>query len=251
MPLYQFKLPRLYIEHDLALGLQIELSKDQHNYVANVLRAKPGFEILLFNGQQGEWLAKLGSQNPQSRRQKLYLEIKEQTRAQTPPNDLRYIFAPIKHARQDYMVQKAVEMGVSELVPVQTQYAQISKVNTSRMHANAVEACEQCGVINLPIVRDLVPLADLPEITSGERLLVFCDERAPIANPAEQLGAYKSQQSLSVIIGPEGGFSDQEREMLNAIENSVSIALGPRILRADTAAIAALSAVQMILGDWN
>jgi len=251
MPVYQFNLPRLFINAPLTEGAKIELDKDQSNYLGNVLRAKHGFELLVFNGSDGEWLAKVEADDETKRRPKLALKLSEQTRQQHAPNKLRYLFSPIKQARQDYMVQKAVEMGVSEIVPVRTDHCQVSRVNVERLNANAIEACEQCGVLNPPICYELISLLEVPEIASGEGQLVFCDESASKLDPSDALNTLNKDEMISVLIGPEGGFSASERQMLQGLENVTVIGLGPRILRADTAAVAALTAVQMVLGDWT
>jgi 16S rRNA (uracil1498-N3)-methyltransferase len=149
------------------------------------------------------------------------------------------------------MVQKAVEMGVARLAPVMTRHTQAERVNVERMRANAIEAAEQCGILRLPGIAAPAALADALAALAPERVLVFCDEDAPIADPVAALGAAASAPALAVLVGPEGGFATEEREMLLARRNIVRLALGPRILRADTAAIAALALVQAVLGDWR
>ncbi|MEN0088472.1 MAG: 16S rRNA (uracil(1498)-N(3))-methyltransferase, partial [Pseudomonadota bacterium] len=216
-----------------------------------------GDEVLLFNGRDGEWLAQLQADDPEARRPKLSLALKEQTRPQPDGSRprLSYLFAPLKQARQDYMVQKAVEMGATSLCPVRTDRTQVSRVNEDRLAANIREACEQCGVISVPDAEALVPLHRRPELAEADSAdtatLVFCDERAPVADPSQALAAIDRGSPISVLIGPEGGFSAQERELLLSLPSAVPIAIGPRILRADTAAVAALAAVQMVWGDWR
>ncbi|MEN0087233.1 MAG: RsmE family RNA methyltransferase, partial [Pseudomonadota bacterium] len=207
--------------------------------------------------RDGEWLAQVRADTPEARRPKLSLVLMEQTRLQPQSVGpaLRYLFAPLKQARQDYMVQKAVEMGVTALCPVRTDRTQISRLNDDRLAANIREACEQCGVITLPDGDPLIAMLKARDIAYASSddapALVFCDERAPVQDPTAALASIDRERSVSVLIGPEGGFSDAERQMLLSLPNAVPIAIGPRILRADTAAVAALSAVQMVWGDWR
>ena len=250
MPDYDFRSPRLFVEEALSAGGTVPLSAAQAHYLQNVLRLRVGAELLLFNGRDGEWLARLSAQS----RKSSAVEVLQQTRAQTASADLQYLFAPIKHARLDYMVQKAVEMGASKLQPVITRHAQVSRLNTERMRANAIEAAEQCGVLSLAEVAEPAPIARIIEALEPERLLIFCDERADVQDPLAALaraGPSDPPPRLAVLIGPEGGFAPEEREMLLRHPRVVRIALGPRILRADTAAVAALAVVQAVLGDWQ
>lgn len=251
MPRYDFISQRLFVNQALGSSTKIDLDRGQANYLLNVLRMKDGAPILLFNGRDGEWQAKLVAQG----RKKAALEVVSQTRPQppVPPHDLQYLFAPIKQARMEYMVQKAVEMGVSTLQPVLTEYTQLRKLNSDRMEAHAVEAAEQCGILNIPEIREPATLKDLIENLPADRRLLFCDEGEESQNPLTMLSSLEGHQphKLSVLIGPEGGFSPQEREMLRALPNVTPIPLGPRVLRADTAAVAALALVQAILGDWQ
>jgi 16S rRNA (uracil1498-N3)-methyltransferase len=184
--------------------------------------------------------------------------VAERTRLQTAPGDLHYLFAPLKHARLDYMVQKAVELGVSRLAPVRTRHGQVARVNLERMRANAIEAAEQCGILALPEIAAPVALEALLADWVPERLLVFCDEDAPVEDPITVLARARSSDSalvgpmpVSVLVGPEGGFSADERTALMKLPNLVRLSLGPRILRADTAAVAVLALVQAVLGDWR
>jgi 16S rRNA (uracil1498-N3)-methyltransferase len=208
---------------------------------------RPGDGVLVFNGSDGEWLGRLDSAGKRG----LALQLETQTRPQTGGNDLHYLFAPLKRARLDYMVQKAVEMGVARLAPVMTRHTQAERVNAERMRANAIEAAEQCGILRLPEIAAPVALADALAALAPERLLVFCDEDAPIADPVAALAVASGASAVAVLVGPEGGFAVDEREMLLARPNIVRLALGPRILRADTAAVAALALVQTVLGDWR
>jgi 16S rRNA (uracil1498-N3)-methyltransferase len=165
--------------------------------------------------------------------------------------DLAYVFAPLKHARLDYMVQKAVEMGVSLLQPVLTRHGQVARINAARMRANCIEAAEQCGILNLPQIAEPATLAGVLSELEARRWLIFCDEDAEIADPVAALTRVPARSPLAVLIGPEGGFAPDERASLLKMPNVVRLALGPRILRADTAAVAALALVQTMCGDWR
>jgi 16S rRNA (uracil1498-N3)-methyltransferase len=252
MARYDFRAPRLHVDAPLAAGANLALEPAKSNYLVNVLRLRPGDPVLVFNGRDGEWRAVLAA----GRRKAFALTVAERAREQTQAADLHYLFAPLKHARLDYMVQKAVEMGASRLQPVLTRHCQVERVNLGRMRANAVEAAEQCGILNLPEIAEPVSLRDMVDAWTPERLLVFCDEEAPVADPVAALadartGGLLGAPPLTVLIGPEGGFADDERAALAALPNVIRLALGPRILRADTAAVAALALVQAVLGDWR
>jgi 16S rRNA (uracil1498-N3)-methyltransferase len=246
MPAYDFRTTRLYVDAPLEGGCSAALDRGQVHYLTNVLRLKAGQSILVFNGRDGEWRATIeGGKRAAS------LRIGARTRAQTAPADLHYLFAPLKSARLDYMVQKAVELGVSRLQPVLTRHGQIARVNRERMRANAVEAAEQCGIISLPEIAPPIALADALKARAAGRYLVFCDEAADIADPLAVLAKVPPHAPLAVLIGPEGGFAAEERAALLKLSNVVRLALGPRILRADTAAVAALALVQAVIGDWG
>jgi 16S rRNA (uracil1498-N3)-methyltransferase len=246
MASYDFSAPRLYIDAALAAGVVLALDRNQHNYLCNVLRLSEGDTVLVFNGRDGEWRAAVA---PTGRKQ-IALHLKDQVRPQTPANDLHYLFAPLKHARLDYMVQKAVEMGVTCLRPVITRRTQASRVNEDRMRANVIEAAEQCGIIALPEVRRPEPLEAVTRTWPQDRTLVFCDEDAEGETAAVHALSERAG-SFAVLIGPEGGFDPGERAMLLACPNVLRLNLGPRILRADTAAVAALTLVQALAGDWR
>ncbi|HEV7324346.1 MAG TPA: 16S rRNA (uracil(1498)-N(3))-methyltransferase [Bosea sp. (in: a-proteobacteria)] len=236
---------RLYSEARLAAGGVLELARDQANYLLNVLRLRSGDTILVFNGRDGEWLCAIRVEG----RKQASLEAVEQTRPQPPTPDLLYLFAPLKHARLDYMAQKAVEMGAGVLQPVLTRFTQVSRLNLDRLAANAVEAAEQCGILALPQIRAEQSLAAALAALEPERLLIFCDEAQDAGSPIAALqGA--SRGPLAVLIGPEGGFDESERALILQRERVLRLSLGPRILRADTAAVAALAVVQATLGDW-
>ncbi|MBX9757425.1 MAG: 16S rRNA (uracil(1498)-N(3))-methyltransferase [Beijerinckiaceae bacterium] len=258
MARYDFNAQRLFVEADLAGGAHVELTREQANYLMNVLRLGEGDFVHVFNGRDGEWRAGVA---PRSRRD-AGLAVTDLVRPQEPACDLHYLFAPLKHARLDYMIQKAVEMGASRLTPVITRRTQAARVNTERMRANAIEAAEQCGVLTIPEVDEPVKLERLVADWSREqaargRRLVFCDEDAATGDPvaalraACPLNAGGASPPLAVLVGPEGGFDPAERRDLAALPGALVISLGPRILRADTAAVAALAIVQAALGDWR
>jgi 16S rRNA (uracil1498-N3)-methyltransferase len=247
MPQLDFRSPRLFVDAALSAGATVALERSQSNYLGNVLRLAAGDSILAFNGRDGEWQASiLGRKRPDG------LAIVAQTRPQDRLPDLAYIFAPLKHARLDYMVQKAVEMGASSLQPVLTRFTQVSRVNGERMRANVVEAAEQCGILSIAEVAEPVPLERYLSRRKPQRLLVFCDEAAQVASPLQALQAeLAGERGIDILIGPEGGFAEEERALLLRQPRTLRLSLGPRILRADTAAVAALALVQAALGDWG
>jgi 16S rRNA (uracil1498-N3)-methyltransferase len=247
MPEFDFNAPRLFVDAALHAGQAVALERSQSNYLGNVLRLAAGDSILVFNGRDGEWQAEIaGRKRPDN------LTIVAQTRPQDRLPDLAYVFAQLKHARLDYMVQKAVEMGASSLQPVLTRFTQVSRVNTERMRANVIEAAEQCGILSLAEVAEPVALDRYLGGRDGSRLLVFCDEAAETANPLPALQREQAAGAgIDVLIGPEGGFAEKERAVLLRQPRTLRLALGPRILRADTAGVAALALVQAVLGDWT
>src|SRR6267378_5852590 len=246
MPQLDFRQPRLFVDATLAAGETVALERPQSNYLGNVLRLAAGDNILVFNGRDGEWQASIaGRKRPDS------LTIAAQTRPQDRLPDLSYVFAPLKHARLDYMVQKAVEMGASSLQPVLTRFTQVARVNGERMRANVIEAAEQCGILSIANVTEPVTLDRYLTAREGQRLLVFCDEAADAANPLHALQSdHAASTGIDILIGPEGGFAEEERAILLRQPRTLRLSLGPRILRADTAAVAALALVQAALGDW-
>jgi 16S rRNA (uracil1498-N3)-methyltransferase len=238
LPSHDFRKTRLFVDANLVIGTKVPLERDQSNYLGNVLRLSAGDGILVFNGRDGEWQASItGRKRPDG------LEITALARPQDRLPELAYVFAPLKHARLDYMVQKAVEMGAASLQPVLTRFTQVSRVNTERMRANVIEAAEQCGILGIAEVTEPVGLDRYIERRNAERILVFCDEAADVANPLHALADQKAAAGIDVLIGPEGGFADEERALLLRQPNSLRLSLGPRILRADTAGVAALALV--------
>ena len=247
MPGYDFRSPRLYVEAPLGTGAVVALNPAQAHYLTTVLRLKSGSGVLVFNGRDGEWNAAIDVQ-----RRTASLRVGANIRAQTAPADLHYLFAPLKAARLDYMVQKAVEMGASRLQPVLTRHGQAARESISpacaptpsRRRSNA--AFFQCRDVAEPAA-----LMRFFEARDPARWIVFCDEDAEVANPIAALEAVAPGSPLAVLIGPEGGFAEDERKSLLNLPKVLRICLGPRILRADTAAVAALTIVQAVAGDWR
>ena len=240
------KLQRLFVKAPLRSGVAVELGPEQAHYLGNVLRLKQGARLLVFNGKDGEWCAELSA----IAKKKAQLSLEHQTRPQEEGPDLHYIFAPLKRARLDYMAQKATEMGASVLRPVITRHTMAERVKVDRLLANAVEAAEQCGILRVPDVTEPEKLAAVLGDWDERRLLIFADEAAQHTSPIETLKAAGSRP-LAVLIGPEGGFDREERAALLAKPFVLPISLGPRVMRADTAAVAALALVNAALGDWR
>jgi 16S rRNA (uracil1498-N3)-methyltransferase len=240
------QLRRLFVKSPLRSGAQIALGAEQAHYLLNVLRLKAGHRILVFNGADGEWCAELSA----VAKKRAAIVPEHQTRPQESGPDLHYLFAPLKRARLDYMAQKATEMGASVLQPVITRRTVAERVKVDRLLANAIEAAEQCGILRVPEVREPERFSKLLDQWDERRLLIFADEAAPSASPLEVLMA-SEPRTLAVLIGPEGGFEPEERSRLLAKPFVLPISLGPRVMRADTAAVAALALVNAALGDWR
>lgn len=240
-----FTSQRLFVDAPLSEGARVELSREQSNYLFNVLRLGEGARLLVFNGRDGEWRAVA-----HAAKKTAALTVETRAREQDFLPDIDYLFAPLKHARLDYMAQKAVEMGVRRLRPVLTRRTQASRINLERLRANAIEAAEQCGIITVAEVCAEEKLDRALDAWPKDRLLIFCDEAAEIADPLAALRqAGEGFKKFAVLIGPEGGFDEAERARLRDVAPVARISLGPRVLRADTAAVAALTLVQAVLGD--
>ena len=235
-------LPRLFVRRPLSEGAEVELDAGQANYIGNVLRFGVGAELLVFDGASGEWLAQVA--NVAKRRMRLRIERK--TREQETVPDVWLAFAPVKRAQTDWLVEKATELGAARLLPVITQRTVAERVRLERLEAISIEAAEQCGRTSLPEIGEPQALAKLLEHRNGKRELYFADETGGEAAAR----AMKPGPAL-ILIGPEGGFTDEERTMIRASRNAVPISLGPRILRAETAALAALAAFMSVAGDWQ
>lgn len=235
---------RLHLDQPLAHGQPLTLDRDQANYLFAVMRLGPGDAILVFNGRDGEWRAEVA----QSGKRAGTLIAVAQTRPVQMPPDLWLLFAPIKKARTDFIVEKATELGAARILPVQTDFTNAERIRQDRLQAHALEATEQCGGTFVPEVADLQPLARVLDTWSQGRRILWCDEH--LAGPAVPLGGLP-RGPWAVLIGPEGGFSEPEQARLRGQTFVHPISLGPRILRADTAAVAALTLWQAALGDWG
>lgn len=243
---------RLYVETALAPGAAVEASQEQSHYLTRVMRLRPGASVLLFNGRDGEWRAVLAGAGKRS----VTLHVEDLRRPQDSVPDLTLLFAPVKRARLDFLVQRAVELGVAALRPVITRRTVVERVNLERMAANAVEAAEQCGRMSVPRVLPAESLAVVIRAWPQGHRLLFCDEMLPEEKASAAAAVLDALEPgargvpWSVLTGPEGGFDPAERAALRTLPGATPIGLGPRILRADTAAVAALALWQSRLGDW-
>ncbi|WP_058245093.1 16S rRNA (uracil(1498)-N(3))-methyltransferase [Thalassovita autumnalis] len=237
---------RLYVDHPLGPGQSVPLDQGQAHYLFGVMRQKVGAELALFNGVDGEWRARV----EQAGKRGGELSCVEQTRPLQMPPDLWLLFAPIKKARTDFIVEKAAEMGAARILPVQTEFTNSERIRQDRLQDHAVQAAQQCGGTYVPEVCDLQRLDRLLADWPTDRQLVFCDEAEVGAGKALGEAAKTGGDKWAILIGPEGGFSEGERKRLHALPFAHVISLGPRILRADTAAVAALTVWQQHLGDW-
>lgn len=235
---------RLYVDQSLGQGQLVPLSREQAHYLFGVMRLAVGAQILVFNGHDGEWLATVAEAGKRGGT----LTLVNQSKPLQMPPDLWLLFAPIKKARTDFIVEKATELGAARIVPVQTDFTNAGRIQRDRLQAHAVEAAEQCGGTYVPQVADMVRLNALLDGWDETRQLMFCDE-AKVGHSSSF--ADHSAGSWAILIGPEGGFSDRERERLRKQSYAHSVSLGPRILRADTAAVAAMALWQQVLGDWK
>jgi 16S rRNA (uracil1498-N3)-methyltransferase len=238
--------PRLYVPQPLAGETAVTLEEGQAHYLLHVLRLRPGATFRLFNGTDGEWLAEIVA----ARKRDLTLRCERKLREAEVLPDIDYLFAPLKHARLDYLAQKATEMGAGRLRPVITRRTVSERVNVERLRSNVIEAAEQCNLVALPQVLEPEPLDQVIAAWPKERHLIFCDELAARSDPLSILRTIKPGP-LALLIGPEGGFAPEEQRLLSSLSFVSSISLGPRIMRADTAAVAALALVQAVLGDWR
>jgi len=237
--------PRLFVDQSLSPQALVGLSPEQAHYLGSVLRIAVGDAVGVFNGQDGEFLSHVS----ELAKKKLILRLETQTRPATPPPDIDYLFAPLKHQRLDYLVQKAVELGVRRLRPVITARTIAERVNIERMRANVIEAAEQCELVYVPEVLETVSLNTALRDWPQTRCLLFCDEAADQSGAIAELSKLKTP--AAILVGPEGGFTLEERAMLKALPYVSAISLGPRIMRADTAAVAVLALVQAVMGDWQ
>ena len=241
---------RLFVETDLVAGATAALDEQQAHYLRNVMRSADGAALRLFNGRDGEWKATLAFQGKKG----ASARIEPRTREQLAEPDLWLCFAPIKKARIDYIAEKATELGVSALQPVLTRHTAVERVNVERLHANAVEAAEQTERLSVPEVRAPVELANLLASWPATRRLLICDETGggpPIAEALGKLDAATKAAPWAILIGPEGGFAREELDQIRKMKDVLAVGLGPRILRADTAALAAIACWQSLVGDWQ
>ncbi|MDR9484544.1 MULTISPECIES: 16S rRNA (uracil(1498)-N(3))-methyltransferase [Sediminimonas] len=236
---------RLYVEHPLGQGQTVPLDRAQAHYLFGVMRQAVGAMVRVFNGRDGEWIARIAEAGKRAG----LLRCEAPGAPQSTPPDLWLLFAPIKKARTDFIVEKAAEMGAREILPVQTDFTNSERVRQDRLQAHAIEAAEQCGGTFVPAVHDLQKLEALLADWPPDRQLLFCDEA--LAGPATALQDNAGNRPWAILIGPEGGFSDAERARLNAMPQAHAVSLGPRVLRADTAAVAAMTVWQSTLGDWQ
>ena len=232
---------RLFVTVDLALGAEVALDRDQGHYLFNVMRLETGASVTIFNGRDGEWRAEVTRTGRQGA-----LAVRAAGQPQRRPPDLTLAFAPIKKARTDFIVEKAVELGAARILPVQTRHTNSERIRQDRLQAHAVEAAEQCGATCVPEVADLIALDKLLAKWPEGRRLYWCDETA-LGQPAN---VTPTTGPAAILIGPEGGFDAEEREVIRALPQAVGVSLGPRILRADTAAAAAVSLWMAAAGDW-
>ena len=236
--------PRLFVDQSLQPRSEITLAAEQAHYLGGVLRLVAGDAVAVFNGLDGEYLAHVA----EAAKKKMVLRLEKLTSAVQPPADIDYFFAPLKHSRLDYLVQKATELGARRLRPVITARTIAERVNLVRMRANVVEAVEQCNQVFVPEVLEPVTLnAALRDWDAG-RALIYCDETAEQSNVVAALSKLKTP--AAILVGPEGGFTVEERAMLRALPFVTAVSLGARIMRADTAAVAILALAQAVIGDW-
>jgi 16S rRNA (uracil1498-N3)-methyltransferase len=234
-------LPRLYLRHPVGEGADVALDPAQANYLGNVLRLGAGAELLVFDGISGEWLARIA----EAGKKRMALTVERKTRELEAVPDVWLAFAPVKRAQTDWLVEKASELGAARLIPVMTRRTVAERVKLERLEAIAIEAAEQCGRTILPGISEPASLKELLERDIA-RTLYFADESGgePVAD------AFKPGPAL-ILTGPEGGFTDEERALIRAAPGTVAVSLGPRILRAETAALASLAAYMAVAGDWR
>jgi 16S rRNA (uracil1498-N3)-methyltransferase len=246
MPRPNQSVQRLYCETDLTAQALISLGESQAHYLRSVVRMSIGDAVLVFNGRDGEWLAEITELG----KKRAALVLQNQTRPQDEAGDIMLLLAPIKRDRLDYLAQKATEMGANHLLPVITKRTQNSKLNIERLQANAIEAAEQCNLLHVPQIEAPRRLDQILADWPSDRSIIFCDEHADLEQGLSDLQHLKGQK-IAILIGPEGGFDEAERAGLLARKDTVAVSLGPRILRADTALVAALALVQSQIGDWR
>jgi 16S rRNA (uracil1498-N3)-methyltransferase len=237
---------RLYTDADLAADQGVVLDRAQAHYLGVVMRRQVGDEILLFNGRDGEWRAEL----QEIKKNYALVNPREQRRAQTQEPDIQLWFAPVKKIQTALIIQKATELGASALMPMQTVRTNADRLREEKMHLQAIEAAEQCERLSLPAIHKLQKLEQALKAKAADRTLIFCHERSDQADPVAVLSALKGVQKFAVLVGPEGGFTDEEREMITKCDGAHILGMGPRILRAETAVMSAMTLLQATCGDW-
>jgi 16S rRNA (uracil1498-N3)-methyltransferase len=236
--------PRLYLSSPLAASSILQLNKQQSHYLITVMRMTVGSELLVFNGKDGEWLASIIDANPKQ----ATIQLHSLKRSQTPEKKLTLLFAPTKNVNSTYIIEKATELGATTIIPIITQRSVVTKVNLEKLNITAIEAAEQCERISLPNIHDIIPLKKILLNLDISGSLIFFDESKNCL-PINKIKV--TADNNAVLIGPEGGFNDEERDYIRSINGCIAAHMGARILRADTAVIAGLSAYQAIFGDWN
>lgn len=235
---------RLYINHEFESGDVHLIDGNQGHYLVNVLRVQTDETLTIFNGIDGEWDARISKVG----KGKAKITVGRKIAEQASEPDLWYMYAPVKKARVDYIIQKATELGVSNIMPVVTKRTNLDRIKYEKLVANAIEAAEQSGRMTVPHIEELTSLEDILCDWPDDRALLFCDERGD----ALQMKDIKPDFGRwAILVGPEGGFSPEERDMIKSHHNAYAVTLGPRILRADTAAVSALTLWQVFFGDWG
>jgi len=235
---------RLFVDHPLAEAQSVPLGRDQAHYLFSVMRKSGGDRVALFNGKNGEWLARIDVAD----KKKVILRCLEMSKPQQNPPDVWLMFAPIKKTRTDFIVEKATELGAARILPLKTAFTNSDRIRRDRLQDHAIEAAEQCGGTFVPEVTDMNHMEKFLSNWPKDRFLLFCDE-GKVGEKVEIEDLPKGK--WAILLGPEGGFSYKERKQIQAMPNSFSLSLGPRILRADTAVVAALTLWQNTLGDWT
>jgi len=239
--------PRLFLDADLAKDKGVILDRDQSHYLVNVMRKREGEELVLFNGRDGEWRGEI----QQAKKNQCLVHVLDHLRPQTASPDIQLAFAPVKKIQNGFIVQKATELGVSAFRPVHTERTNSDRLRDDKVRLQAIEAAEQSERLDIPEVYPLTKLEKLLEDVAGEgRHLIYCAERSELQNPVDVLRNIPKDEKVLVLIGPEGGFSDAELEILAGASKATCLKLGPRILRAETAVVSALTLVQSVWGDW-
>ena len=245
-PQYAYPRYRLFVESALAADVQLQVTDAQAHYLSHVLRMKEGDAVAVFNGQDGEWHATIAT----VRKKEVVLTVYQQRKPHYAPPDIWLLFAPIKHGRIDYLIEKATELGVTRLLPVITEHTMVSRVNTQRLRAHAVEAAEQCGRVDVPVVEEPLSLEKTLHGWPSTRQLFYGDEDGRGLPFQQVLAQENTHTSCAVLIGPEAGFSSKEHALLQVHASVTPVSMGPRVMRADTAALAALVCIQSARGDW-